>query len=152
MAAGERLVDFDASNLIQTIEERRLQLEQAVIAREAAERNGAAEAEKKRVAVEKAEVEAETSATMDAWSRVPGYPRARQLQRVQGARLYVMPRPFRRNGSLYEGLAHPASRRLRVGIDHRGIASSAYAHELGHVISELDDDELAKLRDQYGIR
>jgi multidrug resistance efflux pump len=54
---GERLVDFDASNLIQTVEERRLQLEQAVITREAAERNAAAETEKKRVAVEKAEVE-----------------------------------------------------------------------------------------------
>jgi HlyD family secretion protein len=56
---GERLVEFDASSVIQTIEERRLQLEQAVIAREAAERNAAAEAEKKRVAVEKARVEAE---------------------------------------------------------------------------------------------
>ena len=36
VAEGDRLVDFDASNLIQTIEERRLQLEQAVIAREGA--------------------------------------------------------------------------------------------------------------------
>ena len=62
---GDPLVDFDASNLIQTIEERRLQLEQAVIRREAAERNAAAEAEKKRVAVEKAEVEAE-KARIDA--------------------------------------------------------------------------------------
>ena len=65
VAAGDRLVDFDASNLIQTIEERRLQLEQAVIAREGAERNTAAEAEKKRVAVDKAEVESE-QARIDA--------------------------------------------------------------------------------------
>jgi multidrug efflux pump subunit AcrA (membrane-fusion protein) len=65
VAEGDRLVDFDASNLIQTIEERRLQLEQAVIAREGAERNTAAEAEKKRVAVDKAEVESE-QARIDA--------------------------------------------------------------------------------------
>lgn len=56
---GDRLVEFDASSIIQTIEERRLKVEQAVIAREAAERNAAAEAEKKRVAVEKARVETE---------------------------------------------------------------------------------------------
>ncbi len=62
---GDRLVDFDASNLIQRIEERRLALEQAVIAREGAERNAAAEAEKKRVAVEKAQVEAD-KAEVDA--------------------------------------------------------------------------------------
>ena len=65
VAEGERLVDFDASNLIQTIEERRLQLEQAVIAREGAQRNTAAEAEKKRVAVEKAAIEAD-KARIDA--------------------------------------------------------------------------------------
>lgn len=56
---GDRLVDFDASNLIQTIEERRLQLEQAVITREGAVRNAAAENEKKRVAVDKAQIEME---------------------------------------------------------------------------------------------
>jgi multidrug resistance efflux pump len=65
VAEGDRLVDFDASDLIQTIEERRLQLEQAVIAREGAERNTAAEAEKKRVAVEKAAIEAD-KARIDA--------------------------------------------------------------------------------------
>jgi multidrug efflux pump subunit AcrA (membrane-fusion protein) len=65
MKEGDRLVDFDASNLIQTIEERRLQLEQAVIGREAAERNASAETEKKRVAVEKAEIEA-AKARIDA--------------------------------------------------------------------------------------
>jgi HlyD family secretion protein len=62
---GDRLVDFDAANLVQTIEEKRLQLEQATIAREAAERNTRAEAEKKRVAVEKAQVEAD-KAEVDA--------------------------------------------------------------------------------------
>jgi multidrug resistance efflux pump len=65
VAEGDRLVDFDASNLIQTIEERRLQLEQAVITREGAERNTAAEAEKKRVAVDKAEIEVD-KARIDA--------------------------------------------------------------------------------------
>lgn len=62
---GGRLVEFDSSNLIQTMEERRLRLQQAVIDRESKERNAAAEAEKKRVAVEKAEVEAE-KARIDA--------------------------------------------------------------------------------------
>ena len=58
---GGRLVEFDSSNLIQTMEERRLRVQQAVIAREGAERNAAAEAEKKRVTVEKAEIEAEVA-------------------------------------------------------------------------------------------
>ena len=62
---GGRLVEFDSSNLIQTMEERRLRVQQAVIAREGAERNAAAEAEKKRVTVEKAEIEAEV-ARLDA--------------------------------------------------------------------------------------
>jgi HlyD family secretion protein len=62
---GERLVEFDASRLIQTIEERRLRLRQAENDRESRERSGAAEAERKRVAVERAEVEAE-KARIDA--------------------------------------------------------------------------------------
>ncbi|HXK11100.1 MAG TPA: HlyD family efflux transporter periplasmic adaptor subunit [Vicinamibacteria bacterium] len=62
---GERLVEFDASRLIQTIEERRLKLLQAQNDRESRERSSAAEAEKKRVAVEKAEVEAD-KARIDA--------------------------------------------------------------------------------------
>ncbi|HUL78235.1 MAG TPA: HlyD family efflux transporter periplasmic adaptor subunit [Vicinamibacteria bacterium] len=62
---GERLVEFDASRLIQTIEERRLRLRQAENDRESRERSAAAEAEKKRVAVEKAEVEAD-KARIDA--------------------------------------------------------------------------------------
>jgi HlyD family secretion protein len=65
LAAGERLVEFDASRLIQTIEERRLKLRQAENDRESRERSAAAEAEKKRVAVEKADVEAE-KARIDA--------------------------------------------------------------------------------------
>jgi HlyD family secretion protein len=62
---GERLVEFDASRLIQTIEERRLRLRQAENDRESRERSAAAEAERKRVAVDKAEVEAE-KARIDA--------------------------------------------------------------------------------------
>jgi HlyD family secretion protein len=62
---GERLIEFDASRLIQTIEERRLKLRQAENDRESRERSAAAEAERKRVAVEKAEVEAE-KARIDA--------------------------------------------------------------------------------------
>jgi len=62
---GERLVEFDAARLIQTIEERRLKLRQAENERESRERSAAAEAERKRVAVDKAEVEAE-KARIDA--------------------------------------------------------------------------------------
>jgi HlyD family secretion protein len=65
VAEGERIVEFDASRLIQTIEERRLKLRQAENDRESRERSAAAEAERKRVAVEKAEVEAE-KARIDA--------------------------------------------------------------------------------------
>ena len=63
--AGDRLVEFDAARLIQTIEERRLKLRQAENDRESRERSAAAEAERKRVAVDKAEVEAE-KARIDA--------------------------------------------------------------------------------------
>ena len=62
---GERLVEFDAARLIQTIEERRLKLRQAENDRESRERAAAAEAERKRVAVDKAEVEAD-KARIDA--------------------------------------------------------------------------------------
>jgi HlyD family secretion protein len=62
---GERLVEFDASRLIQTIEERRLRLRQAQNDRESRERQAAAESERKRVAVEKAEIEAD-KARIDA--------------------------------------------------------------------------------------
>jgi multidrug efflux pump subunit AcrA (membrane-fusion protein) len=62
---GDRLVEFDAARLIQTIEERRLKLRQAENDRESRERSAAAEAERKRVAVDKAEVEAE-KARIDA--------------------------------------------------------------------------------------
>jgi HlyD family secretion protein len=62
---GERLVEFDAARLIQTIEERRLKLRQAENDRESRERSAAAEAERKRVAVDKAEIEAE-KARIDA--------------------------------------------------------------------------------------
>ena len=62
---GERLVEFDAARLIQTIEERRLKLRQAENDREARERSAVAESERKRVAVDKAEVEAE-KARIDA--------------------------------------------------------------------------------------
>jgi HlyD family secretion protein len=62
---GERIVEFDAARLIQTIEERRLKLRQAENDRESRERSAAAETERKRVAVDKAEVEAE-KARIDA--------------------------------------------------------------------------------------
>jgi HlyD family secretion protein len=62
---GDRLVEFDASRLIQTIEERRLKLRQAENDRESRERSAAAEAERKRVVVDKAEVEVE-KARIDA--------------------------------------------------------------------------------------
>jgi hypothetical protein len=62
---GDRLVEFDAARLIQTIEERRLKLRQAENDRESRERSAAAEAERKRVAVDKGEVEAE-KARIDA--------------------------------------------------------------------------------------
>jgi len=62
---GDRLVEFDAARLIQTIEERRLKLRQAENDRESRERSAAAEAERKRVAVDKAEVEA-AKARIDA--------------------------------------------------------------------------------------
>jgi multidrug resistance efflux pump len=62
---GDRLVEFDAARLIQTIEERRLKLRQAENDRESRERSAAAEVERKRVAVEKAQVEAE-KARIDA--------------------------------------------------------------------------------------
>jgi HlyD family secretion protein len=63
--AGDRVVEFDAARLIQTIEERRLKLRQAENERESRERSAAAESERKRVAVDKAEVEAD-KARLDA--------------------------------------------------------------------------------------
>lgn len=62
---GERLVELDSSRLLQRIEERRLRLQQAVIDRESRERNAVSEAERKKAAVDKAEVEAE-KARIDA--------------------------------------------------------------------------------------
>ena len=62
---GDRLVEFDAARLIQTIEERRLKLRQAQNDRESRERSATAETERKRVAVDKAEVEAD-KARIDA--------------------------------------------------------------------------------------
>jgi multidrug resistance efflux pump len=62
---GDRLVEFDAARLIQTIEERRLKLRQAENDREGRERSATAESERKRVAVDKAEVEAD-KARIDA--------------------------------------------------------------------------------------
>ena len=65
VAAGERVVEFDASRVIQNIEERRLRLRQAENERESRERTLAAEGDRKRVAVDKADVEAE-KARVDA--------------------------------------------------------------------------------------
>lgn len=62
---GERVIEFDSARLIQTIEELRLKVRQAENERESRERAVVAEADGKRVAVEKAEVEAE-KARIDA--------------------------------------------------------------------------------------
>ena len=62
---GERVLEFDASRLIESIEEQRLRMRQAENARESQERTLVAEGDRKRVAVEKAEVEAE-KARIDA--------------------------------------------------------------------------------------
>jgi len=62
---GERVIEFDAARLIQSIEELRLKLRQAENERESRARAVVAEADGKRVAVEKADVEAE-KARIDA--------------------------------------------------------------------------------------
>jgi multidrug resistance efflux pump len=56
---GDRVVEFDSARLIQNIEERRLRLRQAENERESRDRTLQAEGDRKRVAVDKAEVEAE---------------------------------------------------------------------------------------------
>jgi HlyD family secretion protein len=65
VAEGDRVLEFDAARVIQNIEERRLRLRQAENERESRERTQAAEGDRKRVAVDKAEVEAE-KARVDA--------------------------------------------------------------------------------------
>jgi len=62
---GERVIEFDSSRLSENIEELRLKVQQAANERESRERTLLAEADRKRVAVEKAEVEAE-KARIDA--------------------------------------------------------------------------------------
>ncbi len=59
---GDRVIEFDPARLIQNIEEQRLRLRQAENARESQERTLVAEGDRKRVAVDKAEVEAEKAA------------------------------------------------------------------------------------------
>ncbi len=54
---GERVIEFDASRLNENLEERRLKVRQAESERESRERTLLAETERKRVAVDKAEVE-----------------------------------------------------------------------------------------------
>jgi HlyD family secretion protein len=65
VAEGDRVLEFDASSVIQRIEERRLRLRQAENECESRQRTLAAEGDRKRVAVDKAEVEAE-KAKVDA--------------------------------------------------------------------------------------
>ena len=62
---GDRVVEFDSARLIQNIEERRLRLRQAENERESRDRTLQAEGDRKRVAVDKAEVESE-KARIDA--------------------------------------------------------------------------------------
>jgi multidrug efflux pump subunit AcrA (membrane-fusion protein) len=59
--AGERVAEFDPTSLIQRLEERRLRLRQAELSRESLESSSAAEAERRRAAVDKAEIEDEKS-------------------------------------------------------------------------------------------
>jgi multidrug resistance efflux pump len=59
---GERVIEFDTGRLLQNIEEQRLRLRQAETARESQERTRVAEGDRKRVAVEKARIEAEKAA------------------------------------------------------------------------------------------
>jgi multidrug resistance efflux pump len=78
---GERVVEFDASRLIQRIDEQRLRLRQAETARENQERSLVADDDRKRVAVEKAEIVVE-KARIDA--DVPkDYRSAIEWRRVQ---------------------------------------------------------------------
>jgi multidrug efflux pump subunit AcrA (membrane-fusion protein) len=59
--AGERVAEFDPTSLIQRLEERRLRLRQAELSRESLASSSAAEAERRRAAVDKAEIEDEKS-------------------------------------------------------------------------------------------
>jgi multidrug resistance efflux pump len=59
---GERVIEFDSARLLQNIEEQRLRLRQAENARESQERTRVADGDRKRVAVEKARIEAEKAA------------------------------------------------------------------------------------------
>ncbi len=61
VAEGERVAELDSTNLIQRLEDRRLRLRQAELSRESLERSSAAEMERRRSAVQKAEVEDEKS-------------------------------------------------------------------------------------------
>ena len=63
--AGDRVVDFDPARVLQGLEEKRLRLREAENQREAREHSLAAEAEAKRAAIDKAEVEVE-KARIDA--------------------------------------------------------------------------------------
>lgn len=100
----------------------------------------------------RAEFSAEVTATLESWIAVPGFAEERISARLRGTRVFVRERPFQAAGNLYEGRSKPRSKRVAVGIDDRGVTSSALAHELGHVISGLDDAALAELRAEYGVR
>ena len=58
---GERVAEFDLTSLLQRLEERRLRLRQAELSRESLERASQAEGERRRAAVEKAEIEDQKS-------------------------------------------------------------------------------------------
>jgi HlyD family secretion protein len=62
VAAGDRVMEFDSSRVIQNLEERRLRLREAENERESRARTLVAEGDRKKVAVDKAEVEAEKAA------------------------------------------------------------------------------------------
>lgn len=90
---------------------------------------------------------------MRSWRVVDGYAAERIAERVRGSRLYIREVPFwdGPRGPL-SGLTRPSSKRIDVGMDQRGPYYSALAHELGHLISGLNELGLKEISAQYGLR
>ena len=97
--------------------------------------------------------EAVVAATIASWARVPGFDLLRVRKRLDGLIVWVRPAPFpmHGNGPLMMGLAKPRSKRRAVGIGAGGVERSALAHELGHIIGDVNEAELKRLADQHGV-